>query len=146
MRDDDTQRQLFDLADGMVTDMQDRRIADYVFATSDSPPADDEIAGLNTSRVIEISFDKFSDGRGFTYARRIRDSGFSGMLIASGHVIADQAEYLRRCGFSHAEIPMAKIADWQSALSAMPAYFQHMAKSPRSRMVTSAMQNKYDNN
>ena len=143
MLDNNIQNRLFDLGKAALTPVQDRCATDYAFATSDVMPADDEFARLGTDSVIEISFDKFSDGRGFSYARHIRDSGFSGMLIASGHVIADQADYLQRCGFSHAEIPESKTADWQVALSAIPARFQHMVKSPRSRMDLSVSQHKF---
>ena len=123
--------------------LPNRCAADYVFANSDTIFANDEFVRLGNDRVIEISFDRFSDGWGFSYARHIHDSGFSGMLIASGHVIADQADYLQRCGFSHAEIPESKTADWQVALSAIPARFQHMVKSPRSRMYLSVSQHKF---
>ena len=133
MPEDDIRKTLFDLTTATVLDAQDRRDAEFIFATSDTLPAEDMTAGLGTNGVIEISCDKFSDGRGFTHARRIRESGFSGWLVASGHVIADQADYLRRCGFSHAEIPQSKIGDWQDALSAIATHFQHMERSPRSR-------------
>ena len=135
MPEDDICKPLFDLATATILDAQDRPVADRIFTTSDKLPAENLTNGFGSNSVIEISFDKFSDGRGFTHARRIRESGFSGWLVASGHVIADQADYLRRCGFSHAEIPQSKIGDWQGALSAIPAHFQHMTQSPRSRLV-----------
>ena len=138
MPDEQNQTQMFDLATGIVVAAQDSHIADYEYATSEVLPAIDIFAGLGTKSVIEISFDKFSDGRGFSYARRIRESGFVGRLVASGHMIADQADYLRRCGFSHANISTSKTDDWQTALSSIPAHFQHMETSPRSRVVTSA--------
>ena len=137
MPNDDFQKRLFDLANGTVKDMQDMQAGDDVFATSDAMPANVVYAERGRNSAIVISFDKFSDGRGFSYARRIRDSGFTGRLIASGHIIADQADYLRRCGFSHAEILESKTADWQAALIAIPSHFQHMAVSPRSRMASS---------
>ncbi|WP_438997611.1 DUF934 domain-containing protein [Candidatus Puniceispirillum sp.] len=139
MRDDAIQTQLFDLADATVIDAADRPVADYRIATSDSVADESIYAGLGTNSMIEISFDKFSDGRGFTYARRISEAGFAGMLVASGHVIADQADYLRRCGFTHADIPISRIDDWQAALCAISAHFQHMTNSPRSRMAASAI-------
>ena len=135
MPEDDIRKPLFDLATATILDAQDRPVADRKLTTSDMLSAENLTNGFGSNSVIEISFDKFSDGRGFTHARRIRESGFSGWLVASGHVIADQADYLRRCGFSHAEIPQSKIGDWQGALSAIPAHFQHMTQSPRSRLV-----------
>jgi uncharacterized protein (DUF934 family) len=135
MPEDDIRKPLFEFATAIILDAQARPVADCIFTTSDTLPGENMTDSFGTYSVIEISFDKFSDGRGFTHARRIRESGFSGWLVASGHVIADQAEYLRRCGFSHAEISQSKIEDWQSALSAIPAHFQHMIQSPRSRMI-----------
>ena len=54
--------------------------------------------------IIRIQFPKFSDGRGFTLARRLRDMGFSGRLRAAGHLIADQYAMARRSGFDEVEI------------------------------------------
>ena len=54
--------------------------------------------------VIRIAFPAFSDGRGFTLARRLRVMGYTGRLRAQGHVIADQYAMARRCGFDEVEI------------------------------------------
>lgn len=54
--------------------------------------------------MIRITFPAFSDGRGFTLARRLRVMGYTGRLRAQGHVIADQYAMARRCGFDEAEI------------------------------------------
>lgn len=49
--------------------------------------------------LVAINFPVFTDGRGFSYARELRQRGFSGELRACGHFIRDQLTYLRRCGF-----------------------------------------------
>lgn len=49
--------------------------------------------------AITIPFPSFGDGRGFSLATQLRRLGFSGRLIAQGHVIADQYTHARRCGF-----------------------------------------------
>ena len=54
--------------------------------------------------MIRITFPAFSDGRGFTLARRLRVMGYTGRLRAQGHVIADQYAMARRCGFDEVEI------------------------------------------
>lgn len=54
--------------------------------------------------AICIPFGSFSDGRGFTWAKRLRMAGFSGRLRAAGHVIADQYAMARRAGFDEVEI------------------------------------------
>ena len=57
--------------------------------------------------MIRIAFPTFSDGRGFTLARRLRTLGFQGRLRAAGHVIADQYAMARRSGFDEVEIDEA---------------------------------------
>ena len=55
--------------------------------------------------MVRITFPAFSDGRGFTLARRLRQAGYTGRLRAVGHVIADQYAMARRSGFDEVEIP-----------------------------------------
>ena len=51
--------------------------------------------------VIAINFPAFKDGRGYSYARLLRDRyGYTGELRAVGDVLRDQLFYLRRCGFN----------------------------------------------
>lgn len=54
--------------------------------------------------IIHIPFPSFSDGRGFSLARRLRLLGYRGRLRATGHLIADQYGHARRCGFDEIEI------------------------------------------
>jgi uncharacterized protein (DUF934 family) len=60
---------------------------------------------LGTLTLIRIAFPAFNDGRAFTVARRLRELGYTGQLLALGPVIADQYAMLRRVGFDGAEIP-----------------------------------------
>ncbi|ULB08640.1 DUF934 domain-containing protein [Cereibacter azotoformans] len=55
--------------------------------------------------LIRIAFPSFSDGRGFTLARRLRRMGYRGRLRAFGPLIADQYAMARRSGFDEVEIP-----------------------------------------
>jgi len=51
--------------------------------------------------LIAINFPKFADGRGYSYARILRDRlGFKGELRAIGDIMHDQMFYLKRCGFN----------------------------------------------
>lgn len=59
---------------------------------------------LNHITLIRIAFPAFSDGRGFTIARRLRVMGYTGRLRAQGHVLADQYAMARRTGFDEVEI------------------------------------------
>ena len=98
--------------------------------------APSELAGLvpSKSSVVTIRFDRFSDGRGFTIARRLREAlGHSGAILASGHLIHDQAGYLRRCGFSHAEIAPGSLRQWRLSLSLSPPPMQQLLSGRRAR-------------
>lgn len=67
--------------------------------------------GVDGIELIEISFAKFGDGRGFTMARRLRgEHGFRGELRAVGDLLPDQAMFLKRCGFDSVEAANAKRA------------------------------------
>ena len=106
-------------------------LVDPTLSTKDEFPP---LAAVTSARVIAINFPVFSDGRGFTIARRLRTSaGFTGTIVATGHIIPDQADYLFRCGFTVAEIKPDQQAYWQAARRFITARFQHMPGSPRSR-------------
>lgn len=60
---------------------------------------------LDTIDLIRVDFPSFSDGRGFTIARRLRLLGYQGRLRASGRLLADQYAMARRAGFDEVEIP-----------------------------------------
>lgn len=100
----------------------DRPLA--VTLQSDTAAAD--LCGpLLAADMIRVIFPSFSDGRGLTLARLLRQLGYGGRLRASGHIIADQYAMARRSGFDEVEIsdelarrqPQAQWlfrADWQS--------------------------------
>lgn len=56
---------------------------------------------LNSTRAIAIDFPAFTDGRGYTLARLLRERyGYNGEVRAVGDVLVDQLDYMRRCGFT----------------------------------------------
>lgn len=70
-----------------------------VWLASDQPPAPlaDDLAILP---VIAIDFPLFTDGRGFSYGRTLREHfKYQGEVRAIGQFIRDQLYYLSRCGF-----------------------------------------------
>ncbi len=70
-----------------------------VWLASDQPPAPlaDDLAQLP---VIAIDFPLFTDGRGFSYGRALREQfKYKGEVRAIGQFIRDQLYYLSRCGF-----------------------------------------------
>ncbi|MEX1662780.1 DUF934 domain-containing protein [uncultured Thioclava sp.] len=64
-------------------------------------------AQIETASMIEIGFDSFADGRGFSLAALIRRSGFGGHLRASGPLLVDQLRAALRAGFDDIELPDA---------------------------------------
>ena len=70
-----------------------------VWLAGDEDPA--EIAGdLSHFEVIAVRFASFTDGRGYSIARLLRQRyGWAGELRAIGDVQRDQIFYLTRCGF-----------------------------------------------
>jgi uncharacterized protein (DUF934 family) len=66
-------------------------------------PADDPAAvahRLGGAARVEVNFPSFTDGRGYSIARLLRERhGYRGELRAVGDVQRDQLFYLARCGF-----------------------------------------------
>ncbi|MFK8022007.1 MAG: DUF934 domain-containing protein [Pseudomonadales bacterium] len=60
---------------------------------------------LQNIELIAINFPVFSDGRGFSYARTLREEyKYAGDIRAIGDVLPDQLAYMARCGFSSFEL------------------------------------------
>ena len=66
-------------------------------------PADDPSVisdDLGQFELVAIDFPRFTDGRGYSIARLLRERyGYSGHLRAVGDVLRDQLFYMLRCGF-----------------------------------------------
>ncbi len=75
-----------------------------VWLDSDEPP--ELIADqLPQYCFIAINFPVFSDGRGYSYARTLRQRfQYCGEVRAIGDVLLEQLFYLHRCGFSAFEL------------------------------------------
>jgi uncharacterized protein (DUF934 family) len=54
---------------------------------------------LDRIALVEVSFPKFRDGRGYSTGRILREAGYTGELRAQGDVLVDQIPLMRRCGF-----------------------------------------------
>ena len=62
--------------------------------------AESFIDALEHVALIAVEFPVFSDGRGYSLAKTLRDKyNFSGEIRATGDVLPDQALYLSRVGF-----------------------------------------------
>lgn len=62
--------------------------------------------------VIAIDFPQFTDGRGYSHARTLRERyRYANELRAIGDIQRDQLYYLAQCGFDAFAIPDARSAD-----------------------------------
>ncbi|HEX7858019.1 MAG TPA: DUF934 domain-containing protein [Sphingobium sp.] len=65
-------------------------------------PGDDArllLPALDRLSLVEVSFQAFGDGRGYSSAAILREAGYTGELRAVGDVLVDQMLEMRRCGF-----------------------------------------------
>jgi uncharacterized protein (DUF934 family) len=66
----------------------------------------DMLAGLQTlPQAIGVKFEKFTDGRSYSIASRLREIGYEGELHALGEINQELIFLLRRVGFTHFHIP-----------------------------------------
>lgn len=88
------------------------------------------VEDLNQWPVIGVNFPKFTDGRGYSIARLLRDRfGYRNELRAVGEVLRDQLFYMRRCGFD-----VYAVRDPETALTALTDFtesYQGAADEPR---------------
>lgn len=81
----------------------DAFLADQADATSVRLEAGEDpralLPHLARLQLIEVSFPRFRDGRGYSAARILRGAGYTGELRAAGDILVDQLDHMRRCGF-----------------------------------------------
>jgi len=79
-------------------------------ASDDGP--EDFADDLQHFAAVAVEFPKFTDGRGYSTGRLLRDRyQFSGELRAVGAVLRDQLAYMERCGFDAFELQSNKDLD-----------------------------------
>lgn len=55
---------------------------------------------VNELPLIAVNFPKFTDGRGYSTARLLRERyGYTNELRSVGDVLLDQLQFMKRCGF-----------------------------------------------
>ena len=84
-----------------------------------SPPDDVKSVACDLAHfeLMAVHFPKFTDGRGYSTARLLRDRlGWRGELRATGEVLRDQLFLMARCGFD--SFSLRDDQDPQAALSA----------------------------
>lgn len=105
----------------MATLIKDRQIVaqlsppDLVLEPTDDPAI---VAGsVGAAGVIAVNFPKFSDGRGYSIGRLLRERyGYKGELRAVGEVARDHLHAMEQCGFNAFQLREGE--DPQEALAA----------------------------
>lgn len=98
-------------------------------------PGDDArelLPHLDRLSLVEVSFPTWTDGRGYSSARLLREAGYKGELRAVGDVVIDMLSHLKRCGFdSFAPERHLNPADAQAAFERWPNVYQATAVDGR---------------
>jgi uncharacterized protein (DUF934 family) len=81
------------------------------------------IEHLDEIPLVLVNFPTFMDGRGFSYARELRERGYQGELRAVGHFMRDQLTYLARCGFN--AFQMEDESELEGALESLADFSEH---------------------
>src|SRR3546814_1795349 len=83
---------------------------------------------LDRVRLVEVDFPRFRDGRGYSSARILRESGYTGEIKATGDVLVDELLFMRRCGFdSFAPDAPLDPDTVERLLTIYPHVYQHAA-------------------
>lgn len=83
--------------------------------------------------LIELEFPKFRDGRGYSWARLLRERlGYKGEIRAVGDVLRDQWLFMSRVGVDAFEVrPGTRIEDFRAALGEQTVFYQPAADRVR---------------
>ncbi|CAM3421217.1 DUF934 domain-containing protein [Halomonas lysinitropha] len=88
---------------------------------SDTELDDTLAAALSAAPLVAIDFPAFTDGRGYTLARLLRERyGYGGEVRAIGDVLVDQLFYMTRCGFD--ALALREDQQLEDALRALGAF------------------------
>lgn len=83
---------------------------DAIFSRSEAGTVTSYLRGVLAAQdsqptAIGIRFEKFTDGRSYSIASRLREIGYAGELHALGDINQELVFLLRRVGFTHFHIP-----------------------------------------
>lgn len=83
--------------------------------------------------LLAIEFPRFTDGRGYTLGRLLRERhGYRGELRAVGNVLRDQLYYMHRCGFDAFELqPGKSVTEALEAFAELSVRYQPAVDEPQ---------------
>jgi uncharacterized protein (DUF934 family) len=98
-----------------------------ILKSAESPEGIGE--GLNRLSLVVLEFPVFRDGRGFSWARMLRERlKFSGEIRATGHFLYDQLVPLHRVGVDAFDVPQSiTLEQFQRAMGEMTNVYQPSA-------------------
>lgn len=105
--------------------LSDKTHSAVLLEAGDTPAA--LLDALDEITLVVVNFPAFTDGRGFSYARELRERGYQGELRASGHFIRDQLTYLQRCGFN--AFQMSDESELEAAMASFTDFSEHYQAS-----------------
>jgi uncharacterized protein (DUF934 family) len=77
-----------------------------VWFDSEDLPTQAMADNLQKLPLVAVNFPVFTDGRGFSIARLLRERcGYAGELRAIGYLLRDQLCFMKRCGFNSFDLP-----------------------------------------
>lgn len=87
---------------------------------------------IQQATVVAIDFPVFSDGRGFSIARLVREKlNYQGEIVAYGNFMQDQLHYLKRCGFDGFVVADdADVDSMRASLADFSDAYQASAENP----------------
>ena len=87
---------------------------------------------LEELALVTVNFPVFTDGRGFSYGRELREKGYTGELRAVGAFIRDQLDYLSRCGFNAFQLEdESQLPDALASLNQFSEHYQADIDQPQ---------------
>jgi uncharacterized protein (DUF934 family) len=104
-----------------------------VWLDSEDMPTGDIASALIKLPLLAVNFPVFTDGRGFSIARLLRERfNYLGELRAIGYVLRDQLCFMKRCGFN--SFDLRENTDVKAALESLndfTEYYQTSTDQPQ---------------
>lgn len=104
-----------------------------VWFDSEDLPSAEMATNLQKLPLVAVNFPVFTDGRGFSIARLLRERfHYQGELRAVGYVLRDQLCFMKRCGFNSFNLPEnTEPAEALSSLNDFTEYYQTSVDQPQ---------------
>ena len=115
------------------SDVVNKRDDIAVWFDSEDLPSEEIASTLQKLPLIAVNFPVFTDGRGFSIARLLRERfNYQGELRAVGYVLRDQLCFMKRCGFNSFDLhENANVKGALESLNDFTEYYQTSVDQPQ---------------